>query len=217
MPSEQTICRLLRISCLVTCTIIFTDQANADERPDISKDLKSGHLAAAQESLTKYLSNNPKDDLARFQLGSVDFFAAIEGLAQDSYRYGLKPNFGMIPFLRTPIKANPKPDAVTYNDARKMIEHFVAKVEHAEATLSPIKETKLAWDLDITGVRLDMNGDGQADSDETLWSVFTRFARRAPQAARSRQFHDWSRFSGRALAARLLPLAGRIGRYDSGL
>jgi hypothetical protein len=36
--------------------------------------------------------------------------------------------------------------------------------------------------LDITGVRLDMNGDGQAEADETLWSVFTQFARRAPQA-----------------------------------
>jgi hypothetical protein len=134
------------------------------------------------------LSSNSKDDLARFQLGSVEFFAAIEGLAQDSYRYGLKPNFGVVPFLRTPIKANPKPEAVTYNDVRKMIERFVERVEHAEATLAPIKDKNLAWDLDITAVRLDMNGDGQADADETLWSVFTQFARRAPQAAAPNSF-----------------------------
>jgi hypothetical protein len=183
MLSKQMGLRLLRIGCMVACTVVFKGPANAAERPDISKDLKSGHLAAAQESLTKYSSSNPKDDLARFQLGGVEFFAAIEGLAQDSYRFGLKPNFGIIPFLRTPIKVNSKPQPVTYNDVRKMIGRFVERVEHAEATLSPIKDPNLAWDLDITAVRLDMNGDGQADPDETLWSVFTQFARRAPQAA----------------------------------
>ena len=185
---KQAIRKLRPIGYLLACLIVFTDQANADVRPVISKDLKSGHLAAAQESLTKYLSSNPKDDMARFQLGGVEFFAAIEGLAQDSYRYGLKPTVGRVPFLRTPIKENPKPDEVTYNDVRKMIGRFVERVEHAEATLSPIKDTKLAWDLDITAVRLDMNGDGQADPDETLWSVFTQFVRRAPQAAPPESF-----------------------------
>jgi hypothetical protein len=183
MINVQHVQKLLSIGCMLTCSLVVAERVSADGRPDIAKDLKDGHLAAAQESLTTYLSSHSKDDLARFQLGGVEFFAAIEGLAQDSYRYGLKPNFGMIPFLRTPIKVNPKPAAVTYGDVRKMIERFVAKVEHAEATLAPIKDTNLAWDLDITAVRLDMNGDGQADPDETLWSVFTQFARRAPQAA----------------------------------
>ena len=132
MVIGQTIRRLFPIGCLVACGIILSERAGAAERPDISKDLKTGHLAAAQESLTKYLSSSPKDDLARFQLGGVEFFAAIEGLAQDSYRYGLKPNFGMIPFLRTPIKTNPKPDAITYDDARKMIERFVARNRSTE-------------------------------------------------------------------------------------
>src|SRR6195256_1470825 len=127
MINIQDVQKLLPIGCLLACSLVVAARVHADERPDISKDLKHGHLAAAQESLTKYLSSNPKDDLARFQLGSVEFFAAIEGLEQDSYRYGLKPNFGMIPFLRTPIKTNPKPSAITYNDARKMIERFVAK------------------------------------------------------------------------------------------
>ena len=188
MLSKQMTHGLLRIGCLVAGIMLLSDQVHAGERPDISKELKDGHFAAAQQSLEKHLSSKPTDDLARFQLGTVEFFSAIERLAQDSYRYGLKPNFGVVPFLRTPIKANPKPDAITYNDARRMIERFVAKVEHAEATLRPIKDTKLAWDLDITSVRLDMNGDGQADRDETLWSVFTQFARRAPQAAPPESF-----------------------------
>lgn len=121
--------------------------------------------------------------MARFQLGSVEFFAAIEGLALDSCRYGLQPNFGMIRFLRTPNKANPKSDVVTYNDVRAMIERCVARMEHAEARLAPIKDRNLAWDLVITAVQLDVNGDGTPDPNETLWSVFTQFARRAAEAA----------------------------------
>ena len=76
--------RVLHLGCSIAIATALTYQAHADERPDISKDLKNGHLAAAQESLTKYLASHPKDDLARFQLGGVEFFAAIEGLAQDS-------------------------------------------------------------------------------------------------------------------------------------
>src|SRR4029079_3133232 len=125
MRSEQRFQKLLPMGCLLVCGMILGEQARADQRPDISPALKSGHLAAAQESLTKYLASSPKDDLARFQLGSVEFFAAIEGLAQDSYRYGLQPNFRMVPFLRTPIKPNSKPSEVTYNDVRKTIEQFV--------------------------------------------------------------------------------------------
>ena len=98
---------------LVSWIVLLTSKVNADERPDISQDLKNGHLSSAEESLTKFLSTNPKDDLARFQLGSVQFIAAIQGLAQDSYQYGLKPNVGAIPFLRTPVKQNPRPNPVT--------------------------------------------------------------------------------------------------------
>src|SRR4051794_16254642 len=106
---------LLRAVCLAASVVLLTFKAKADERPDISQDLKGGHLSAAEESLTEFLSRNPKEDLARFQLGSVQFFEAIQGLAQDSYRYGLKSNVGAIPFLRTPVKQNPQPKPITYN------------------------------------------------------------------------------------------------------
>jgi hypothetical protein len=183
MTTAQHFFKLFSLGWLLGCCMAVAEGARADGRPDISKDLKGGHLAAAQEALTKHLSTNRQDDLARFQLGSVEFFAAIEGLAQDSYRYGLRPTGALVPFLRTPIKENPNPEAITYDDARKMIERFVAQVEHAEATLSPIKDSNLSWDLDLTAVRLDMNGDGEADPDETLWSIFRQFTQRGPEAA----------------------------------
>ena len=53
-----------------------------------------------------------------------------------------------------------------------MISTFVERVEHAEATLEPVADPNLSWNLDIAEVRLDMDGDGNADPNETLWSVF---------------------------------------------
>ena len=188
MMRNQMVRRLLTIGSFVACAVILADRANADNRPDISEDLESGRLAAAEESLTKFLAKQPEDDLGRFQLGAVQFFAAVERLAQDSYRYGLNPNMGMVPFLRTPVEVNPNPGPVRYGDIRAMIERFVQGVEHAEATLAPVKDTRLSWKLDLMAVRLDMNGDGQAEPDETLWSVFERFAIRRPGVLRPESF-----------------------------
>lgn len=158
--------------CFTSCFVAYSA-----ERPDIASALDSGQLKQAQESLSKFVAANPKDDLARFELGAVEFFAAIEGLAQDSFRYGLQPNFGAVPFLRTPIKPNRQPEAISYDAARQMIDRFIQRLEHAEQTLSSIEDKDLKWELDITKVRLDMNGDGQADKDESLWKVFNEFAR----------------------------------------
>jgi hypothetical protein len=188
MTHHLTIRGLLGPACLITCSVVLAERANAADRPDITEELRTGRLAAAEKSLANHLSDQPTDDLARFQLGAVQFFAAVEGLAQDSYRYGLKPNVGMVPFLRSPIEANPHPEPVDYTDVRTMIARFVDAVEQAEATLAPVQDTDLEWELDLTAVRLDMNGDGQAKPDETLWSVFARFATPAQQAALPESF-----------------------------
>ena len=180
--------QFLTIGCCVAYTVILADRAKADSRPDISKDLESGRFSAAAESLSEYLAKQPDDDLSRFQLGAVRFFAAVERLAQDSYRYGLNPNMGMVPFFRMPVGVNPNPEAVRYDDVRGMIGRFVQAVEQAETTLAAVESPQLAWKVDLVAVRLDMNGDRHAGPDETLWSVFERFATRRPEALRPDSF-----------------------------
>lgn len=170
--------RWLATGCVLAGMLFIANSVVAEERPEIAEFLAGGQFASAAEALAKFSASEPKDDLARFQLGGVQFFTAIERLAQDSYRYGLQPNMNFVPFLRTPIKPNAQPEPVRYDDVRQMLERFVKQVELAEATLKPISDTNLKWELDITKVRLDMNGDGQADADETLWTVFSRFAAR---------------------------------------
>lgn len=178
MVARRNMLRWLATGFIVAGVLLAASTVAAEERPDIAEFLAGGQFVPAAEALSKFSASESKDDLARFQLGGVQFFAAIERLAQDSYRYGLQPNMGFVPFLRTPIKPNAQPEAVRYNDVRQMIERFVKQVELAEATLKPISDANLKWELDITKVRLDMNGDGEADADETLWTVFRQFAAR---------------------------------------
>jgi hypothetical protein len=175
--------RLLWIGVFVACNAAVVKPSFAAEPPNIAEHLRSGRLADAQNAMTAHVSQE-QDDLARFQLGAVQFFIAVERLAQDSFRYGLNPDLRWIPFLRTPIKPNPNPEPVRYEDARAMIAGFVERLEQAQTTLAPINDNALAWKLDLTAVRLDLDGDGQAAPEETLWGVFQQFALTRPQPQR---------------------------------
>jgi hypothetical protein len=162
--------------------------AQGAARPDIAPKLRSGELAAAEKLLTEHLAAEPKDDLARFQLGTVQFVQAAERLAQDGSRYGAgSPVFLRLPFVRLGGLAgkNDKPEPVTYADARAMLERFQASILVAEATLAPIQDKNLAWKLDLRDVRLDLNGDGERTDTETLGALFQMAAVRPRWDAQS--------------------------------
>jgi hypothetical protein len=151
LPSQCLLCSLL-------CVTLHFTAANAEEHPDIGNDLQTGNLGTAQESLMNFLSQHPGHDPPRLQLGTVQFCAAVEKLAQDSYRYGLDPDMRLIPFLRTPVEAKPNLASPGYEDVRATIERFVRSVEQVEKSLSAVNDPQLFWKLDLTAVRLDHNG-----------------------------------------------------------
>jgi hypothetical protein len=185
-----TIC--IRVCKLILCLILIcswrVSTTAAAERPDIGDALKIGRLKKAEAALTKHVADQPDDDLARFQLGTVQFFAAVQGLAQDSYHLGLRPPREAIMFLRMPVKQNPHPAQVSYQDVRAMIQRFVDGLNNAQATLEPVKDNQLSWKLDLTAVRIDTNGDGAVDDDETLFTLFQYFAARQNPAAAPESF-----------------------------
>lgn len=171
----------LRVASLLCLSLVVAIGAAADgaERPDIAPQLRAGELAAAEKLLAEHLNAEPKDDLARFQLGTVQFVQAAERLAQDGSRYGAgSPVFLRLPFVRLGGLAgkNDTPEPVTYADARAMLERFQASILVAEATLAPIQDKNLAWKLDLRDVRLDLNGDGERTDTETLGALFQMVA-----------------------------------------
>ncbi len=150
--------------------------AGAD-RPDIAPRLRAGELAGAEQLLNGYLAIQPGDDLARFQLGTVQFVRAVERLAQDGARYGTLSRTVMLPFIRVggltaANNVNNRPEPVTYADVRAVLERFQKSVLAAEATLASIHDNNLAWKLDLRDVRLDLDGDGKRAEAESLGALF---------------------------------------------
>jgi hypothetical protein len=152
----------------------------AAERPDIGLPLSAGKLAEAEQELTKHLAAQGDDDLARFQLGTVQVVRAIERLSQDGARYGALNRSMMIPFVRVGgfAETGRQAEPVTYDDVRQMIGRFQKEIIKAEKTLSQIEDQQLAWNLNLDGVRLDMNGDGEFGERETLGTLFRMAANR---------------------------------------
>src|SRR5688500_2596805 len=97
----------------------------AAERPDIGPQLSAGKLAEAQQALEQHVAAQD-DDLARFQLGTVQVVRAIERLSQDGARYGALNRTMLIPFVRVGgfAETGRQAEPVTYDDVREMIDRF---------------------------------------------------------------------------------------------
>ena len=146
------------------------------DRHVTEKYLISGDLEGGQKVLSEMLKVHPNDDQARFGLGTIQFVRAVERLVQGFYKHGLEPDVsgGMIPFARLPVPVNPHPEPISYGDLRAMFEEFIGNLTRAEATLALIKDDAVSLPIHFGLVRLDINGDGKATEDETLWKLYAR-------------------------------------------
>ncbi len=135
--------------------------------------VEAGSLAAGEAALQRLAAANTADADARMALGFLQFARAVERLGQNLHRYGLEaPRQSFIPILRFPVPPNPAPDRLDYPKLRAVYAEFLAGLEAAERTLAALPaggEPKLV--LDLSRIRLDINGDGRADEAETLGRV----------------------------------------------
>lgn len=142
---------------------------SGDAVGDAMTTLYGGDVDGAADLLAQRLGAAPGDDRARFALGGVRTLAALEGLAQDLYRYGI--GSGSVGETRTllpiDVPSNPAPERVRYQDVRDMLERFRTDLLDADATLAPLGElagtdaaAALRWRIELGRVRLDLDGDG---------------------------------------------------------
>jgi hypothetical protein len=141
----------------------------------------AGRTAEAAAAAEARLAEAPDDGTARFALGAAEFLQAVEHLGQGLHRYGLHGEAsvtGMVglPILRLPVPVNPRPDPLTYEAFGALLVAFVEDLAKAEATLAALESEAVDLPLDIGLVRLDLNGDGTASDEETLWRVFQEVA-----------------------------------------
>lgn len=146
----------------------------------LEKYFLEGKLADGETALAAELARHPHDDQTRFGLAMLQFLRAIEQLAQDLRRYGLRDLTGegiSLPFLRLPVPSNPQPEILTYETMRKIFEKLVDKFTQAEATLAPIKDEQVKLPVRFGMIRMDLDGDGIAGDHETLWKVYSSITR----------------------------------------
>ncbi|APW59435.1 hypothetical protein [Paludisphaera borealis] len=167
--------------------------SRADESPSIEKYLAEGKLAEGEKTLEVRLNAAPDDGKARFGLGVVQFVRGVERMVQSFHRYGLRTSLlgNALPFERLPIPENAHPEPIGYEELRPIFQTWVDDLARAEATLAQVRDDQVKLPIRIGELRLDFNGDGKADAEETLWRIFAEFNRAANDpaiAAASKEF-----------------------------
>ena len=128
----------------------------------LAEQYMDGRIGQGEQALSQHLLVRPDDDQARFGLGTLQFLSAIETLCHSLYRHGLHGQLARelgIAFLRLPLPEAPKPEAVTYEDLRKMLEDLIVGLQRAETTLSGVKDDKIKLPLHLGRIKLNL-GEG---------------------------------------------------------
>lgn len=174
---------IMLTGCLcLFCTFSSSSFSWADEgAPAVERYLLEGQLQAGSLALTAHLKEHPQDHDARFGLGTLQFIQSVEHLVQSLHRYGLReqgsaPFLFSIPVLRLPTPPNENPETLSYTESRQILQTWLDDLGRAEATLAQVREEDVKLPLHFGLIRLDLNGDGQATENETLWRIFRTLA-----------------------------------------
>lgn len=157
---------------LALSAILLGNHASAQPADPLSQALERGDFATVRALSGSGASN----DRTRFALGAAQFLGAVEALGQGLHRHGLRTEYdtglGILPFLRLPVPPNPDPEPVTYAGLRDLLTAFVAALTEAEATLAGVGDGPFDLTLDLSALRLDLDGDGIATEAERLMPIF---------------------------------------------
>jgi len=141
--------------------------------------LVEGKLSEGKTAMQDRVEESPKDADAQYAVGIFSVLISVENLSQNLYRYGLRADAPRAPFVRLPVPKNPDPEALTYEKWRAVMQQFIDDLAVAEAELAKVDDPQVKLKLPVGMVRMDLNGDGKAEDDETFWKVFTAVAWRA--------------------------------------
>lgn len=169
-----------RITCVALATALGCSWASAapveSVEAVVDRFLSVGDLKGGQRELLARVQARQDDDQARFGLGVVQFLVGVEHLMQGLHAYGLKSQEAGemvgLPVLRLPAPPNPDPKTMTYPNARRILEGWLADLGRVEHTLLQIDSADVKLPVRVGMVRLDFDGDGKCTDEETLWRIF---------------------------------------------
>lgn len=164
--------QLVAVWSLLAC---IAASAMADDTPAdrLNALLAEGKTREARETMRKML-DGPYGDQARFGLGVTQLLEAAEHLTQSLTKYGARSAIH-IPWITSfhfPVGANASPLELSYEDLRGIVQTFDDDLGAAERTLSGLDEREVKLTLRFGAIRIDIDGDGKAASDETFVRVY---------------------------------------------
>ncbi len=184
--------------CLLAALLMVaaTATARADDPPLAEKFLIEGKLAEGEKALVERLATNENDDQARFGLGTIQFLRGVERMSQNLSGRGVAnqlspfgPMVGRGPMLPFAPTADPK--LTRYADVRAGLQLWIDDLAKADATLAKIKGDSVKLPLHFGQIRLDFNGDGNADEDEILWKLYVQMNAPAAQQVTAEAARDF--------------------------
>ncbi len=136
--------------------------------------LYAGTLPEGEHRIAALALKDPESVEAVYALGLIRTAVAIERFSQSLTRYGFKTSRigGYVP-LSLPVKPGKDIADITHEDWRRILGDLVTDLDKAEATLAGVGAKAVTFRLEPGKVRFDLNGDGNASDDETLWSVIS--------------------------------------------
>lgn len=144
--------------------------------PDINPLLKEGKIGEAHQQLSEFVKTEKNNDEAEFALGFVELLQAVETLSQDLYRYGLRTSTRQMPMLRLPIPTNPQPEKIDHKIWVGIRQRLIDNLAKAATTLEGVTDETVKIEIPVGEIRLDLNGDGKAEENETFWVIFSRIS-----------------------------------------
>jgi len=130
----------------------------------------------AIEEYEQILRESPANDQIRFRLGVSQFLQTLETLGQAWYRHGQVDGFltSMVPLLRLDVPENPRPEPISYDQFRAIIQQTLDRLQVSEATLAEIKSHDVAIELDLANINMDWVADPNVDRRDNLLRSFRR-------------------------------------------
>ena len=157
---------------LLTCSVLLMTSGlvRGQQQPLVEKYLLSGNFSQGEKDLQAHLKQNPKDDQARFGLGTLQFMQSLDHLSKSWYRYGINSSTrnAILPFFRLPVPANPNPEPIDYESVRNVLKEMLKDLEKADKTLAEIESKNVKLPLHLFAIHFDINGNGKKDKAEDL-------------------------------------------------
>jgi hypothetical protein len=129
--------------------------------------LREGRI---KEGLTAFAT--PSGEAGRFSLGVLQALDGLQQFSAGMHNVGINPAFiqSGIPFFRVVVPGrlqNPKEPATPAKVAR-LFQDLRASLRRANATLAKVGDEEFGVEVNLSQVRLDLDGDGQCSTNEML-------------------------------------------------